>query len=91
MVWAAEGPVRDPMRHHRLPTTHSLPQMPQRQRSQPRLPRHCSPMTHNRDDPPVRFHYRRYCHVVAGVAGAEEVQPAGAARLAEREADRAGR
>lgn len=93
MVWAAEATVLDPMRRHRLLATHSRTQTPQRQPSQLRLPRHCLPKTHRRDDPPVRFHCRRCCHVlaVAAVAGAEEVQPAGAARLAEREADRAAR
>ena len=93
MVWAAEATVLDPMRRHRVLATHSRPQTPQRQPLQLRLPRRCLPKTHKRDGPPVRFHCQRCCHVlvvVAAVAGAE-VQPAGAARLAEREADRAGR
>lgn len=94
MVWAAaQATVLDLMRRHRLLTVSDRTQTPQRQPSQPRLLRRCLLKTHKRDGPPARFPFRRCCHVVAVVAeaGAEEVPPAGAALLAEPEADRAGR
>jgi hypothetical protein len=92
MVWA-QATVLDPMRLHRHMTAYGRTQTPQRQPSQPRLPRRCSLKTHNRDGPPARFPFRRCCHVVVVAADlvAEEVLPAEAALLAAPEADRAGR